>query len=181
MENTMGQRGLGKAAGTKTLVLTGLMAALGCVGTMVLMVPSPTGGFMNLGDAMVLLGAYLLGPMWGAVAGGIGPALADLLAGYTVYAPATLVIKALMGLTAALLYRLLRKKAGGLLVCGFAAECIMVVGYCLYDAVLAGSLAGGMAGIFSNLVQAAFGIAASTLLVLALRRSGYVQKAFPNL
>lgn len=56
---------------------------------------------------MVLLGAYLLGPAYGAVAGGAGPALADLLSGYAMYVPGTLVIKALMGLTAALLYRAL--------------------------------------------------------------------------
>ena len=31
----------------RLLALTGLFAALGCVGTMVLQVPSPTGGYMN--------------------------------------------------------------------------------------------------------------------------------------
>ena len=117
------------ASKTKMLVLTGLFAAMACVATMVLVVPSPTGGYMNLGDAVVLLGAYLLGPAWGAVAGGIGPALADLLAGYTEYVPATLVIKALMGLTAALLYQALGKKPWALVACGAAAEAIMVVGY----------------------------------------------------
>ena len=79
MEKTM-ERGQ-EMPQTKRLVLTGLFAAMGCVATMVLMVPSPTGGYMNLGDAVVLLGAYLLGPVWGAVAGGVGPALADLLSG----------------------------------------------------------------------------------------------------
>ena len=76
----------------KLLVMTGLLAALGCVATMVLVVPSPTGVYMNLGDTVVLLGAYLLGPVYGAIAGGIGPALADLFAGYGIYVPATLVI-----------------------------------------------------------------------------------------
>ena len=42
-------------------------------------------------------------------------------------------------------------------------------------------LAGSAAGIPSNLVQAAFGAAASTLLALALRRSGYARKRFPGL
>ncbi|MDD3346351.1 ECF transporter S component [Oscillibacter sp.] len=181
MEKTVEhQRGAAEQR-TRTLVLTGLLAALGCVGTMVLTVPSPTGGYMNLGDAVVLLGAYLLGPVWGAVAGGVGPALADLLAGYVIYAPATLVIKALMGVTAALLYRRLRDKPGALVICGVAAEVIMVAGYCLYDAILAGNPAGGLAGIPSNLVQAGFGIAASALLTLALRRSSYVRREFPSL
>ena len=66
---------------TRMLVQAGALAALGCAATMVLRIPSPTGGYLNLGDAVVLLGAYLLGPAWGALAGGIGPALADLLVG----------------------------------------------------------------------------------------------------
>lgn len=172
----------------RLLALTGLFAALGCVGTMILQVPSPTGGYMNLGDAVVILGAWLLGPVYGAVAGGVGPAMADLLSGYAVYVPATLVIKAVMALTAALLYRALGKK--GLLLCAAAAEVPMVLGYWLFDGLLAAASGGGAlglcltasaAGIPSNLVQAAFGAAASTLLALALRRSGYVRKQFPNL
>ena len=169
------------ASRIRLLVMTGLFAALGCVATMVLQVPSPTGGYMNLGDTVVILGAYLLGPVWGAVAGGVGPALADLLSGYPMYVPATLVIKAVMGVVAAVLYRALGKKGWGVPVCAVAAEIPMVVGYWLFDGFLAGSLAGSAAGIPSNLVQAAFGIVVSTLLTLALRKSGYVRKEFPNL
>ncbi|MDO4316275.1 MAG: ECF transporter S component, partial [Oscillospiraceae bacterium] len=118
---------------TRLLVMTGLFAALGCVATMVLQVPSPTGGYMNLGDTVVILGAYLLGPVWGAVAGGVGPALADLLSGYMVYVPATLVIKAVMGFLAAVLYRAAGKKTWGVLVCAVVAEIPMVAGYWLFD------------------------------------------------
>lgn len=166
---------------TKLIVMTALFAALSCVATMVLVVPSPTGGYMNLGDTVVLLGAYLLGPVYGAVAGGIGPALADLFSGYGIYVPATLVIKALMGLAAGLLYKALREKTGALIVCSVAAEVIMVVGYWLFDGILMGSLTGSAVGIPSNLVQAAFGIVVSTLLTLALRRSSYVRQQFPLL
>lgn len=179
MERTMEENRADTRVGR--LVLTGLFAALGCVATMVLVVPSPTGGYMNLGDAVVLLGAYLLGPVWGAVAGGVGPALADMLLGASIYAPATLVIKAAMAALAGLLYRGLREKPGAFFLCGLAGEIPMVAGYWLYDAVLVGSLAGSAAGIPSNLVQAAFGVAASTLLALALRRSAYVRRRFRSL
>lgn len=172
----------------RLLVLTGLFAALGCMATMVLQVPSPTGGYMNPGDAVVLLGAWLLGPVYGAVAGGVGPAMADLLSGYVMYVPATLIIKACMAVTAALLYRAFGKRL--LLVCAAAAELIMIVGYWLFDALLtflAGGtsftvcLAGSAAGLPSNLVQGIFGAAASVLLALALRQSSFVRKTFPNL
>ena len=84
MEKTMEGHTAAAYDRTKLLVMTALFAALGYVATRVLMVPSPTGGYMNLGDTVVLLGAYLPGPVSGAVAGGIGPALADLLSGYAV-------------------------------------------------------------------------------------------------
>ena len=160
--------------------MTGLFMAMTCVATMVLVVPSPTGGYMNLGDAMVLLGAFLLGPVYGGLAGGIGAALADLLAGYAMYAPATLGIKILMGLAAGILYRCIGKrwKTAGLVVCGIAAESIMVIGYWLYDGFLMGSLVGSAVGIPANLVQAAFGIVAATLLAVALRKTPGFRKFF---
>jgi uncharacterized membrane protein len=169
----------GAVGGVKILVLTALFAALTCVATMVLVVPSPTGGYMNLGDAVVLLGAFLLGPVYGAVAAGVGAALADLLSGYTIYVPATLVIKACMGLLAGAGYRSFGRK--GLAPCAVVSEAVMVVGYWLYDGLLMRSLTSAAVGIPSNLVQAVFGIAVSLLLMLALRRSGYVRRQFPNL
>ena len=181
MEKALEKGNVRSLKGTRALVMTGLFAALGCVATMVLQVPSPTGGYMNLGDTVVILGAYLLGPLYGAVAGGVGPALADLLSGYTVYVPATLIIKAIMGVLAAVLYRSIGKNWWGVIVCAVVAEIPMVVGYWLFDGLLAGSLAASAAGIPSNLVQAAFGIVVSTLLALALRKSGYVRKEFPSL
>ena len=61
-----------------------------------------------------------------------------------------------------------------------AAEAVMVLGYWLYDGLLSGSLGGALAGIPSNLVQAALGIAASTALALALRRPAQVRAMFPK-
>ena len=164
----------------KMMVMTALFIALSYVATSLLVIPAPGGGYLNLGDTIVLLGAYLLGPVCGAVAGGLGPALADFLMGYGIYVPATLVIKALMGVTAALLYQALHKKAWAVLVCGVAAEAIMVVGYCLFESFLAGNLAAGLVGLPANLVQAVFGLAASTLLVWALRKNGTICRQFPH-
>lgn len=184
MERTQAQ------APARRLVMAALFAALGCVATMVIQVPSPSGGYMNLGDAVVILGAFLLGPVYGALAGGLGPAMADLLSGYAAYVPATLIIKAAMALVAALLFRALGKKGWSFPFCAVTAEIPMVVGYWMFDALLTflssqGSafslcLAGSAAGIPSNLVQAIFGAAASTLLAAALHRSAYVRQSFPH-
>ena len=151
----------------RIIAITGVLAALTCAATMVVRVPSPSGGYMNLGDTLVLLSAWLLGPWYGAAAAGIGSALADLI-GYPLYAPATLLIAGL----------LLRKGKGRLLPT-LPAEALMIVGYWVFDGMLTGSLMGAAVGIPSNLMQAAFGIAAFWLLSAALGRSSAMQKEFP--
>ena len=158
----------------RIIAITGVLAALTCAATMVVRIPSPSGGYMNLGDTLVLLSAWLLGPWYGAAAAGIGSALADLI-GYPLYAPATLLIKGGMAIIAGLLLR----KGRSRLLPALPAEALMVAGYWVFDGMLTGSLLGAAAGIPSNLVQAGFGIAAFWLLSTALSRSSAVQKEFP--
>ena len=158
----------------RIIAITGVLAALTCAATMVVRVPSPSGGYMNLGDTLVLLSAWLLGPWYGAAAAGIGSALADLI-GYPLYAPATLLIKGGMAIIAGLLLR----KGRSRLLPALPAEALMVAGYWVFDGMLTGSLLGAAAGIPSNLMQAAFGIAAFWLLSAALGRSSAMQKEFP--
>ena len=69
----------------KKLVFAALFAALSCAATMVIRIPTPIGGYIHAGDAVVLLSAFLLGPWWGAAAAGLGSGLADLIAGYGLY------------------------------------------------------------------------------------------------
>lgn len=93
------------------LCVTGMFTALICVATMVIQIPAPIVGFLNLGDCFVLVAAWILGPWYGFVAGGIGSALADLLTGFAQYIPATLIIKGLMAVAAALLVHAFFKKS----------------------------------------------------------------------
>jgi uncharacterized membrane protein len=82
---------------TKKLTLTGLMTAAVTVATIAIIIPVPyTGGYIHAGDSMIFLSVLLLGWKRGAFAAGVGSAMADILSGYTQWAPATLVIKTLM-------------------------------------------------------------------------------------
>ena len=74
------------------------MASMVCVATMIIKIPSPMKGYLNIGDCIVLLCGWLLAPGYGFVAAGLGSALADMLSGYVVYAPATFLIKGSMAL-----------------------------------------------------------------------------------
>lgn len=83
---------------TKKMVYTALMTALVFISTYAIQIPVPfTGGYIHPGDSMVFLSGLLLGPIFGAFAGGVGSAFADLLGGYTLWIVPTLIIKSLMG------------------------------------------------------------------------------------
>lgn len=71
--------------------MTALFAALACVATMSIRIPTPgTGGYIHPGDAIVILSGVVLGPGYGFLAAGIGSALSDLIGGYFVYVPITI-------------------------------------------------------------------------------------------
>lgn len=166
------------------LVLAALFTALTTVATMVIQIPSPMSGYVNLGDCMVLLSAWLLGPFVGAAAGGIGSMLADIITGYAYYAPGTLIIKAAMALAAGLIfYAVAGKGARGpralaaRLSGGLVAEAIMVLGYFAYAGAILGNGLSAAASIPGNLVQAVFGLAAGLILVQVLEKA----KALPQL
>jgi uncharacterized membrane protein len=87
--------------GTREIAISAVMAALVCATTLLIQVPIPvTQGFFNVGDAMVIVVALAFGPIVGFFAGGIGSSLADLLGGWYVWVPFTLVIKGLEGFIA---------------------------------------------------------------------------------
>ena len=92
----------------RKLVLAALFAALTTVMTMVIRIPSPMSGYVNLGDCAVLLSAWILGPGLGCAAAGIGSMLADLL-GYPPVRAGDPGVKGLMALAAGLLFRRLRR------------------------------------------------------------------------
>ena len=53
---------------TKKMVVAALMASLACVATMIIKIPSPLKGYLNLGDCVVLLAGWMLNPVYGFLA-----------------------------------------------------------------------------------------------------------------
>lgn len=166
---------------TKKLVLCALMAALCCVATMVIRIPTPTNGYVNLGDCIVLLSGFVLGPVYGAVAGGIGSALADLFSGYISYGLPTFIIKALMVLSAAYIYILMNKKFMGTVVGAITAEIIMIAGYFLCEATFFGYGLGAVASVPSNAMQGLFGIVFSCIIMAIFKSNKSISNSIDNL
>lgn len=161
------------------ITTTAVMIAFTCVLTMVVRIPSPTKGYLNLGDAAVLLSGWLLGPVFGPIAGGIGSALADLLSGYPIYAPGTLVIKALMALAVALVP--IRFSDGersrprlGFMIASVIAESWMTAGYYFYEAAVIGEgFAAALLGVPGNAVQGIVGAVGAYMLIELLSRTAF--------
>ena len=157
----------------RKLTLTAMFMAMCCVTTMFLSVPT-VGGYTNLGDAFVLLGAMLLGPWYGLAAGGVGSALADLLTGYGYYVPGTLLIKGLVAVIVGLFVRVFplgkRHPMAGAGLGAVLGELWMVLGYWLYKSLILGNAAGALTSIPRNLIQAAAGVGLSLVMFAALRK-----------
>ena len=153
----------------RDLAWAGMLCALALALTLV-SVPLPP-GYINLGDVAVLFAAFTL-PMWyAALAAGVGAALADLILGFAVYAPATLVIKSLAALTACLLLKPMGRHKALRLVALVIASLIIPAGYLVYEGwVLGYGAATALAGLPWNLLQAGVGaVAAYALSFLADR------------
>ena len=150
-----------------------MLASLVCVATMLIKLPSPLGGYINLGDCFVLLSGWLLPLPFGACAAGVGSALADLFSGYAVYAIPTLVIKALMALSARGVFLLFsqRGKRFGCVLGGILAELLMVLGYYAFEGVLYGFVP-SLVNIPANAVQGAVGVLLGVLLYKLFEKQG---------
>lgn len=163
---------------TKKLVIAALMAALTCVSTMMITIPSPLKGYLNLGDCLVLTSGWILSPVYGFLAAGLGSALADFFSGYVVYAPATFVIKGLMALIAYYGFQLFRKKCNNLLsriVSGIAAELMMILGYFLFEGFMYGFIPSAV-NIPANSVQGIAGLVIGVVLMKAIEKSKIILK-----
>ena len=150
-----------KKLDVRKLVVAALLASFACVATMIIQIPNGIGGYFNLGDCIVLLCGWLLGPVYGALAAGIGSMLADVFSSYLTYAPVTFVIKALMAVIA--FYIAKGKNRLFVVVSGICAEVLMILGYFAFETFIYGAGTAAL-GIVPNALQGIAGIVCALLL-----------------
>ncbi len=160
--------------------IIGIFAALICVLTMMIPIPIPaTQGYINIGDAAVVISGLLFGPLIGGLSGGIGSALADIFLNYPIYAPATLIIKGLEGFLVGIIANPKKLKSDyrdilGVLIGGFT----MVIGYFLYEIILWGFEAALIEVILNGSIQ--FGLGAFMSLFFAFTSRKTIVDNLPN-
>lgn len=164
---------------TRMVVMSAMLASLTCVATMIIKIPTPLHGYANLGDCIVLLSAFLMPVSYGFCAAAIGSALADVLSGYAMYAPATFIIKGLMVIAVYFIYKQFAKndknKLLGKIISGFVAEVIMVAGYFVFEGFLYGFEA-SLVNIPANAMQGIVGLIMGFLLIKVFEKNRIFNK-----
>ena len=150
----------------KKIAYAGVLSALIFIGTE-LHIPTAI-GHINLGDLVILVSSYILGP-FALVPAAIGSTLADLLAGYPQYAVATFIIKGVMGLVAGLL---LKRNSEGKVSLGrklsasVVAELIMIAGYFAFESLpFMYGVAAAAGSVIPNGIQASAAIVGAVPLM----------------
>ena len=158
-----------------SLSIIGIFSALICILTMIISIPIPaTQGFINIGDAGVMITGLLFGPIIGGIAGGVGSSLADVFLGYTIYAPATLIIKGLEGFIVGIIAnpkkqnsRINHKDIISVITGGL----IMTYGYFLYEIFLFGVPGAVYELLLNGIIQFGLGALISILFIMSIRKT----------
>ena len=155
----------------RLMVRYALLIALTTVMTMVVHIPTPaTKGYLNLGDMVVFVAAIMLGKKGGFVVGGVGSALADLLLGYTYFAPITFIVKGLEGFIAGTLLETNIGQRVPMIPVAIGGAW-MALGYYIAEIFMYGGEA-ALVEVPGNLVQGLFGAVTAIILSTALKKTG---------
>lgn len=165
------------------LVLAALFAVLIFVGTASFSIALPF-GYFNLGDGFLLLAAWILGGYYAMAGAALGAALADLILGFVIYAPATLIIKAVMVVIAFQIPKFISKdkplfRFAGYFTGSVLAELFMVVGYYLFESALYG-FGAALASVPGNLLQGAAAVVMGNVVISILDSTGLLKKIAPE-
>lgn len=153
-----------------------VLTAVTAVFTYLIRIPiAPTRGYLNLGDVAIYFTAFTFGPVSALVAGGLGTALADLLAGYAQWAPISLFVHGLQGLVAGLLASVsVRRRWGAFepawLLALAGGMVVMCAGYLAAGAVMVG-FGAALAELPGNVLQNVVGAVGAIPLTLAVRKA----------
>jgi uncharacterized membrane protein len=156
---------------------------------------APTRGYLNLGDVAIYFSAFTFGPVSALVSGGLGTALADIISGYSQWAPISLFVHGLQGLVAGLIGGIVwrgtarrrepsekdplqkgvsRKARGGFnvywLVAAAAGTVVMCGGYLIAGSFMVG-FGAALVELPGNVLQNLAGVLGGIPLAMAVRRA----------
>ncbi len=135
----------------KLTCISGIFSALVFVITAYLHIPTHN-GYVHCGDGVIFLAACVLPMPYSIIVGALGALLADLLTGFAIWAPGSMIIKGLLALLFTCKSNKIITKRNLLML--LPAALISAAGYYLYEALVIGSFTASLVGIPGSLVQA---------------------------
>ena len=159
----------------KLMSVTGVLTAAVYVLTAYLQFPSHA-GYVHVGDGLIYLAACILPLPYAMFVGAGGAMLADVLSGYAMWAPGTIIIKA----AATVFFSRKSQKiiSGRNLLALLPAWAVCIVGYYLYEALITWNFVAPLAGMPASLVQSVFSSVVFIVLGLAMDRFDLKQRLF---
>lgn len=179
--------------GAKFWVFSGLIIALVFVLTFVVKIPLMA-GYFNIGDIIIMITSILFGKLVGFMGGSFGSALADIVSGYTIYAPFTFIIKGLEGFLCGLIFEKLKRGKIQWIYSAIVATAIsgifMAAGYFLSEATVLKYLSSALninrdiqfgfkialANLPFNLLQGILSSIISIILIVPLYNNKFIGK-----
>ena len=160
------EMGKGKIS-VSELTICGAFTALVCVLTMFIQIQiiPAEGGMVHLGNVPMFIAAAFFGKRVGAICGGLGMALSDLLSGWTMWAPATLIIVGLMGLIYGAIVNK-RPTLPRLLVATATVLLIKLTGYYIFEAVVTDNWVAPWFSVPGNIMQIVTGAIIAIPIIL---------------
>src|SRR3954469_9083861 len=164
---------------TLDLILTAMLVALVFLSTFFLNIKLPisvNGGLVHLGTAMLFIASILFGPKKGALAGAIGMGLFDIMGGWLLWAPITIVARGLQGFIVGKIAWSNGRKGSSLrfnLIATIVSTPVMIACYYVWEGILYGNWIAPLASIPGDLVQSVLGIMVAIPLCAALKKVPY--------
>ena len=153
--------------------LSGMLAALVFVVTAYLHIPTYN-GYVHFGDGFIFLSACILPMPYAVGVGAVGALLADLLTGFAIWAPGSVVIKAAIALLFTCKAKRIVTVRNALML--LPAAVISIAGYYFYEVLITGSFVASLAGVPGSAMQALASSAVYLAVGIALDRIGIAKR-----
>lgn len=157
-----------KTMGTQKIVLSGMFIALVTVSTFInIPYPGAAGGLMHLGTLMLFIISLKFGKTYGALAGGVGMGIFDVLGGWMAWAPVTFIVRFLMGFVVGWIAQDKNGQGKNIyknVLAIVAGSLVFLAGYYLYEAVFLTTFEAALVSIPGNLAQ--IGVGLFSLLII---------------
>ena len=169
------------------LTTTALFTALVTVGTAVIQIPVGN-GYAHFGDSIIYLASCFLPGPCAIFAASAGAAIADLATGFAVYAPATIIIKALNALPFVLMRIYLKRKKKDDKILNWQI-CLMLVpttlvtifGYLIAEYIMFGQEFAFISAFTGGWLQPIGSLAVFIILAAALDKINFKKKVLTQL